>query len=113
MCRAASPTSCWRIIPNLFADTSANSANNALSRDAEFTKGFLARHQDKLHFGSDRNCEDGKGGGAAQNSDRVAPRMRGKCVAPETLKRLTASSTPAIVRKIAWTNAQRLLGLSV
>ena len=27
--------------PNLFADTSANSANNALSRDAEFTKGFL------------------------------------------------------------------------
>ncbi|MEO8301848.1 MAG: amidohydrolase, partial [Rhizomicrobium sp.] len=97
--------------PNLFADTSANSANNALSRDAEFTTGFLKRHQDKLHFGSDCNCDDGKGGGAAQNSDRVAPRMRGKCVAQETLKVLTASSTPAIFRKIAWTNAHRLLGL--
>ena len=63
--------------PNLFADTSANSANNALSRDPAFTADFLRRHQDKLHFGSDCNCEDGKGGGAAQNSDRVAPRMRG------------------------------------
>ena len=46
-----------------------------------------------------------------QNSDRVAPRMRGKCVAQETLKLLTASTTPAIFRKIAWTNAHRLIGL--
>ena len=97
--------------PNLFADTSANSANNALSRDAAFTKDFLKRHQDKLHFGSDCNCDDGKGGGAAQNSDRVAPRIRGKCVAQETLKLLTASTTPAIFRKIAWSNAHRLLGM--
>jgi predicted TIM-barrel fold metal-dependent hydrolase len=59
--------------PNLFADTSANSANNALSRDADFTAGFLKRHQDKLHFGSDCNCEDGKGGGAAQNAWRGKP----------------------------------------
>jgi predicted TIM-barrel fold metal-dependent hydrolase len=97
--------------PNLFADTSANSANNALSRDSAFTIDFLKRHQDKLHFGSDCNCEDGRGGGAAQNSDRVAPRMRGKCVAQETLKLLTASTPPAIFRKIAWTNAHRLIGL--
>ena len=48
-------------------------------------EGFLKRHQDKLHFGSDCNCDDGRGGGAAQNSDSVAPRMRGKCVARETL----------------------------
>jgi predicted TIM-barrel fold metal-dependent hydrolase len=97
--------------PNLFADTSANSANNALSRDAAFTKDFLNRHQDKLHFGSDCNCEDGKGGGAAQNSDRVAPRMRGKCVARETLTLLAGATTPQVFRKIAWTNAHRLLGL--
>ena len=97
--------------PNLFADLSANSANNALSRDPAFTTDFLKRHQDKLHFGSDCNCDDGKGGGAAQNSDRVAPRMRGKCVAQETLKLLTASTTPAIFRKLAWTNAHRLIGL--
>jgi len=98
--------------PNLFADTSANSANNALSRDPAFTADFLKRHQDKLHFGSDCNCEDGKGGGAAQNSERVAPRIRGKCVGQETLKLITASSTPQVFRKIAWTNAHRLLGLS-
>src|SRR5262245_16493549 len=97
--------------PNLFADTSANSANNALSRDPAFTTAFLKRHQDKLHFGSDCNCEDGKGGGAAQNSDRVAPRMRGKCVARETLTLLTKSTTPDVFRKIAWTNAHRLLGM--
>jgi len=34
-------------------------------------------------------CLENKGGGAAQNSASVAPRMRGKCVAQETLK-LTA-----------------------
>jgi len=98
--------------PNLFADTSANSANNALSRDAAFTKNFLKRHQDKLHFGSDCNCEDGKGGGAAQNSDRVAPRMRGKCVARETLTLLAGATTADVFRKIAWSNAHRLLGLA-
>jgi predicted TIM-barrel fold metal-dependent hydrolase len=97
---------------NLFADTSANSANNALSRDAAFTKDFLRRHQDKLHFGSDCNCEDGKGGGAAQNSPSVAPRMRGKCVARETLTLLAASTTPDVFRKIAWSNGHRLIGLA-
>jgi len=97
--------------PNLFADTSANSANNALSRDPAFTSDFLKRHQDKLHFGSDCNCDDGKGGGAAQNSDRVAPRMRGKCVARETLTLLAVSTTAEVFSKIAWTNAHRLLGL--
>jgi predicted TIM-barrel fold metal-dependent hydrolase len=39
--------------------------------------------------------------------------MRGKCVARETLKLLTASTTPEIFRKIAWTNAHRLLKLPV
>jgi predicted TIM-barrel fold metal-dependent hydrolase len=99
--------------PNLFADTSANSANNALSRDPAFTTDFLQRHQDKLHFGSDCNCDDGKGGGAAQNSDRVAPRMRGKCVAQETLKLLTVSTSKPVFRKLVWTNAHRLLKLPV
>ena len=96
---------------NLYADTSANSANNALSRDPAFTAQFLKRHQDKLHFGSDCNCDDGKGGGAAQNSDRVAPRMRGKCVARETLKLLASSTSEPVFRKLVWDNAHRLLGL--
>ncbi len=97
--------------PNMFADTSANSANNFLSRDPAFTRDFLKRHQDKLHFGSDCNCDDGKGGGAAQNSDRVAARMRGKCVARETLTLLSQATTTEVFRKIAWSNAHRLIGL--
>jgi hypothetical protein len=39
--------------PNLHGDLAANSGNNALSRDAAFTRDFLRRHQDKLIFGSD------------------------------------------------------------
>ena len=70
---------------NLFGDLSANSGNNALSRDPEFTADFLARHQNKLVFGSDCSCQDGNGGGVSQNNNPAAARMRGKCVARETL----------------------------
>jgi predicted TIM-barrel fold metal-dependent hydrolase len=97
--------------PNVQGDLASNSANNALSRDPAFTRDFLKRHQDKLHFGSDCNCEDGHGGGAAQNSPAVAPRMRGKCVARETLTLLKASTTPDVFHKLAWTNAHWLLKL--
>jgi len=96
---------------NVQGDLASNSANNFLSRDAAFTRDFLKRHQDRLHFGSDCNCEDGKGGGAAQNSDRVAARIRGKCVARETLALLANSSTPEVFRKLVWTNAHRLVGI--
>jgi len=96
---------------NVQGDLASNSANNFLSRDAAFTRDFLDRHQDRLHFGSDCNCEDGRGGGAAQNSDRVAPRIRGKCVARLTLALLQASTTPEVFRKLTWTNAHRLMKL--
>jgi predicted TIM-barrel fold metal-dependent hydrolase len=98
---------------NVQGDLASNSANNFLSRDPAFTRDFLKRHQDRLHFGSDCNCEDGKGGGAAQNSDRVAARIRGKCVARETLGLLAASTTPEVFRKLTWTNAHRLVKLPV
>ncbi|MFN0118976.1 MAG: amidohydrolase family protein, partial [Blastocatellia bacterium] len=55
--------------PNLYGDLSANSGNNALSRDPEFTKEFLVRHQNKLIFGSDCSCQDGHGGGVSQNNN--------------------------------------------
>ncbi len=38
---------------NLYGDLSANSGLNALTRDPDFTPGFLTRNQDKLLFGSD------------------------------------------------------------
>ena len=96
---------------NISADLSANSGNNALKRDAAFTRDFLRRYQDKLHFGSDCNCDDGRGGGAQRQSQAVAPNVRGKCVARETLRLLTDTTTPDVFRKIAWTNTHKLLGL--
>jgi predicted TIM-barrel fold metal-dependent hydrolase len=95
--------------PNLFADISANSGNNGLSRDPGFTVDFLKRHQDKLLFGSDCSCNDGHGGGVSQSNNPAAARLAGKCVARETLSLLKASTSPDIRRKIVWANAHRLL----
>lgn len=39
--------------PNIYGDLSAGSGNNALARDLEFAKGFIARRQDRLMFGTD------------------------------------------------------------
>lgn len=47
--------------PNLYADMSAGSGFNALSRDEEFTAGFIERHPKQMLFGSDCPCRDGKG----------------------------------------------------
>jgi predicted TIM-barrel fold metal-dependent hydrolase len=95
--------------PNLFGDLAANSGNNALSRDADFTRDFLARHQDKLIFGSDCSCSDGQGGGVSQNNNPAASRMAGKCVARETLGLLKRTTTPAVFQKLVWGNAHKLL----
>ncbi|MCA9089239.1 MAG: amidohydrolase family protein [Planctomycetaceae bacterium] len=47
--------------PNLYCDMSAGSGFNALSRDEEFTIGFLQRHPRQMLFGSDCPCRDGAG----------------------------------------------------
>ena len=96
---------------NLFGDLSANSGNNALSRDAAFTADFLRRHQDKLMFGSDCSCADGRGAGVAQANNPAAARLAGKCVARETLTLLKASTPPAVFRKLTWDNARRIYKL--
>jgi predicted TIM-barrel fold metal-dependent hydrolase len=99
--------------PNLFGDISANSGNNALSRDPEFTADFLKRHQDKLLFGSDCSCSDGHGAGVSQANNPAAARLAGKCVARETLGVLKRSASPDIFRKIAWGNVHRMLRIHV
>lgn len=48
---------------NVYADLSAGSGYGALTRDEDFTAGFLERHRKKLLFGSDCPCTDGRGGG--------------------------------------------------
>jgi predicted TIM-barrel fold metal-dependent hydrolase len=99
--------------PNLYGDLSANSGNNMLSRDAEFTRDFLRRHQDKLLFGSDCSCADGHGAGVSQANNPAASRLAGKCVARETLTVLQRSATGDIFRKITWDNAHKLLKIPV
>lgn len=46
---------------NLYADLSAGSGYNALTRDEDFTAGFLQRHRKQILFGSDCPCRDGQG----------------------------------------------------
>jgi uncharacterized protein len=93
---------------NLHGDLSANSGNNALSRDPEFTADFLARHQNKLVFGSDCSCQDGHGGGVSQANNPAATRLSGKCVARETLTLLKKHTEPAAFRKLTWENGRKL-----
>jgi predicted TIM-barrel fold metal-dependent hydrolase len=87
-----------RDYPNMFADLSAGSGLNALTRDEDHTRGFLERHQDKLIYGSD--CADRFG--------------RGKeCLGSQTIdviRRLASSK--AIERKLLYDNARKLFRLT-
>jgi predicted TIM-barrel fold metal-dependent hydrolase len=94
--------------PNLYGDLSANSGNNALSRDPDFTPAFLLRHQDKLMFGSDCSCSNGHGAGISQANNPAAARLAGKCVARETLTVLKKSVNPEVFRKLTWENAHKV-----
>lgn len=93
--------------PNLYGDMSANSCNNALNRDPAFMTGFLSRHQDKLMFGCDCSCSDGRGAGTTNPS----PRLHGKCIARETLAAVQKMAKPEVFRKIRWENGTKLLGI--
>jgi len=81
--------------PNMYGDLSAQSGQNALTRDEAFTRDFLVRHQNKLLFGSD--CTDTVGAGPT-------------CIGAQTIgvvRRLAASRR--IERKLLYDNARRLL----
>jgi predicted TIM-barrel fold metal-dependent hydrolase len=101
--------------PNMFADMSANSCNNFLNRDPDFAAAFLVRHQNKLMFGSDCSCLDGRGTVAAREgapiqSPALAARPNaGKCIARETLTALKKLAPPDVFKKITWQNGTQLL----
>ena len=83
--------------PNMYGDLSAGSGLNALTRDEDFTRDFLKRHQDKLVYGSD--CNDLEGSGP-------------KCLGAQTIgviRRLAGSKT--IERKLLYGNAKKLFRL--
>ena len=99
--------------PNLYADISANSGNNALSRDTDFSRGFITRHKNKLIFGSDCSCADGKGSGVSQNNNPEASRLAGKCVARATLTLLQGLTSIELFQDITWKNGIRLFKVPV
>lgn len=76
---------------NLYADISAGSGYNGLTRDPEFTKGFIQRHWKKLLFGTDY-----------MGHDQPLPQI-------EWLKNLDV--LPDVRKAIAMDNAKSLLGL--
>jgi predicted TIM-barrel fold metal-dependent hydrolase len=81
----------------MYGDLSAGSGLNALTRDEEFTRDFLVRHQDKLLFGSD--CTDVAGSGPpCQGAQTIA-----------AIRRLSADKR--IERKLLYDNARKLLRL--
>lgn len=82
---------------NMYGDLSAQSGQNSLTRDEDFARDFISRHQNKLLFGSD--CTDAAGMGAG-------------CIGAQTIaviRRLAA--TRQIARKLLHDNAKRLLRL--
>ena len=83
--------------PNMYGDLSAGSGLNALTRDEDFTRDFLARHQNKLLFGSD--CTDVEGSG---------PRCQGAQTIG-AIQRLSADKN--IERKLLHDNARKLFRL--
>ncbi len=92
---------------NLWADLAAYSGRNFLARDTGFAADFLKRHQNKLLFGSDCFCQDGRGKGQTN----PFPLMKDKCIARETLTALKQLTAADVFRKVTWDNAHRLLKL--
>ncbi|MEJ7594944.1 MAG: amidohydrolase family protein [Planctomycetaceae bacterium] len=60
--------------PNMFADMSAGSGLNALTRDEDHARGFLDRHQAKILYGSD--CDDRIGSGAVCSGSQTIALIR-------------------------------------
>jgi len=89
-------------IPQFVTRPLATSGRNALGRDP-IPAGFLARHRDKLMFGSDCPCRDASAGQTGQS-----PLIKGKCIARETLTALKQLTSPDF-QPDHMINAHRLL----
>jgi len=87
-----------RAYPNLWADTSARSGYNALSRDPVFGLEFIDEFQDKLMFGTD----------SCRRSDLAQPVPN---VIFHRQLREQGRLPAAALEKIDWRNAARLLQL--
>jgi len=89
--------------PNIYGDLSAGSGRNAITREADFARGFVERHQDKLVWGSDCPCPDAKGTGRSDH----------KCVAATCLAALkNLAPSDEVYKKITWGNGAKILGIA-
>jgi predicted TIM-barrel fold metal-dependent hydrolase len=86
-----------RDYPNMYADLSAGSGENAFKRDPEHARGFFQRHQDKLLFGSD--CNDPTGEPSVCSGARQIAQIR------------AYSPNKAVERKVLFENAKKLFRL--
>jgi predicted TIM-barrel fold metal-dependent hydrolase len=83
--------------PNMYADMSAGSGLNAMTRDEDHARGFIERHQDRLVYGSD--CPDPAGHGpTCTGSQQIA-----------AIRRLSPNKT--VRRKLLYENARTLYKL--
>jgi hypothetical protein len=89
----------FRGYPNLHGDLSAGSGYAAVSRDPEFGYAFMEEFQDRLYFGTDITYQ------RAEWNIQIVPFFR-------DLKENRRIS-PEAYEKIAWKNADRLLGLGL
>ena len=87
-----------RQYPNLWADISAGSGHNALTRDPAFGVEFLDEFQDRLMFGTD-SCRRSDVSGIYPNVALIRELRKTRKLAESALER------------IEWRNAVRLLGL--
>ncbi len=83
-----------RDYPNMFADLSAGSGESAFKRDPDHARAFIARHQDKLLFGSD--CVDTTGEAAVCSGARQIAQVR------------AFSPSKAVERKVLFENSKKL-----
>ena len=122
--------------PNIYGDLGAPSCLMQLARDVDFTGGFLHRHGDKLMFGSDCGCTDGRGGQAARPAAPAAASpapsgqidatsatalqlrmaaqggLAGKCIARELLALAWRTTPRDLFRRLTWENANRVYRLA-
>jgi predicted TIM-barrel fold metal-dependent hydrolase len=82
---------------NMYADMSAGSGLNALTRDEDHARAFLERHQDKILYGSDCLDHFGRGPGC-QGAQTIA-----------AIRKLAPSK--AIERKILYGNSAKMFRL--
>ncbi len=82
--------------PNLYADMSAGSGLNALQRDEEHARAFIARHQDKLLYGSD--CVDVLGRGPGCQGAQTLAAIRRLSADPEVRRKILSENARAVFR---------------